>query len=149
MAVGGDQRLRDSASVRLADTARREVLAALDLGTNNCRLLVARPIRGGFHVIDAYSRIVCLGEGLSASGCLSESAMERSLDALAVCAGKLRRRRVTRLRAVATEACRRAVTARTGVEVRSRRSPPTAKKHPLSLSADPCPGRRPFVFDLS
>ncbi len=93
LAVGGDQRLRDSAPVRPAGTARQEVLAALDLGTNNCRLLVARPTRGGFHVIDAYSRIVCLGEGLSASGCLSESAMERGLGALSVCAGKMLRRR--------------------------------------------------------
>jgi len=108
LAAGGEDRLWTSPPVQLAGTAGREVYAALDLGTNNCRLLVARPARGGFQVIDAYSRIVCLGEGLSASGCLSEPAMERSLAALATCAGKLRRRRVTQLRAVATEACRRA-----------------------------------------
>ncbi|MEO1194076.1 MAG: Ppx/GppA phosphatase family protein [Pseudomonadota bacterium] len=84
------------------------VFAALDLGTNNCRLLIARPSRGGFQVIDAFSRIVRLGEGLSSSGALSEAAIERALEALMVCAAKLRRRRVTRLRAIATEACRQA-----------------------------------------
>jgi exopolyphosphatase / guanosine-5'-triphosphate,3'-diphosphate pyrophosphatase len=82
--------------------------AALDLGTNNCRLLVARPAKGGFQVVDAFSRIVRLGEGLSATGRLSDAAMERALTALRVCADKLRRRNVERLRGVATEACRRA-----------------------------------------
>ncbi len=82
--------------------------AALDLGTNNCRLLVARPTRDGFRVIDAFSRIVRLGEGLTQNGALSEAAMDRTLEALSVCAGKMRRRGVTRWRAVATEACRRA-----------------------------------------
>ncbi len=84
------------------------VYAALDLGTNNCRLLVARPTREGFRVIDAFSRIVRLGEGLSASGRLSDSAMARTLEALKVCAAKIRRRGVTQVRAVATEACRQA-----------------------------------------
>lgn len=86
----------------------RCVYAALDLGTNNCRLLVARPWRDGFRVIDAFSRIVRLGEGLSASGKLSDQAMQRTLDALRVCASKIRRRGATEVRAVATEACRRA-----------------------------------------
>ncbi len=85
-----------------------QIFAALDLGTNNCRLLVARPSRNGFHVVDAFSRIIRLGEGLDATGALSEAAVERALEALAVCAAKVRRRGVTRLRAVATEACRRA-----------------------------------------
>jgi exopolyphosphatase/guanosine-5'-triphosphate,3'-diphosphate pyrophosphatase len=85
-----------------------EVYAAIDLGTNNCRLLVARPMAEGFRVIDSFSRIVRLGEGLGASGRLSEAAMARTLDALKVCAAKMRRRGVTRSRAVATEACRRA-----------------------------------------
>ncbi len=85
-----------------------QICAALDLGTNNCRLLVARPTRQGFHVVDAFSRIIRLGEGLNATGALSEAAIERALDALDVCAAKLRRRGVTRLRAVATEACRQA-----------------------------------------
>lgn len=84
------------------------IYAALDLGTNNCRLLIARPNANGFRVIDAFSRIVRLGEGLSASGRLSEAAMARTLDALKVCAAKMRRRGVTHARSVATEACRRA-----------------------------------------
>ena len=82
--------------------------AALDLGTNNCRLLIATPAGAGFRVVEAYSRIVRLGEGLSQSGRLSEPAMERALAALKVSAEKVRRRRVVRLRAIATQACRSA-----------------------------------------
>jgi len=88
--------------------ASDEVLAALDLGTNNCRLLVARPDGVGFRVIDAFSRIVRLGQGLGRSGQLADDAIERTLDALTVCAAKMRRRQVTRFRAVATQACRSA-----------------------------------------
>jgi len=86
------------------------VYAALDLGTNNCRLLVARPARdtGGFEVIDAFSRIVRLGERVSKTGYLSEAAIERTVRALRVCAAKIERRGATRVRSVATEACRRA-----------------------------------------
>jgi exopolyphosphatase/guanosine-5'-triphosphate,3'-diphosphate pyrophosphatase len=86
----------------------RDIYGALDLGTNNCRLLIARPDEGGFVVLDAFSRIVRLGEGLSTTGALSGHAMDRAVDALAICADKLRRRHVTRSRSVATEACRRA-----------------------------------------
>jgi len=86
----------------------RDVYAALDLGTNNCRLLIARPAASGFRVIDAFSRIVRLGEGLAQTACLSEAAMSRAIDALRICARKMERRRVTSGRAVATEACRRA-----------------------------------------
>jgi exopolyphosphatase / guanosine-5'-triphosphate,3'-diphosphate pyrophosphatase len=82
--------------------------AALDLGTNNCRLLVARPAAQGFRVVDAFSRIVRLGEGLEATGTLGEEAMARTLEALAVCAQKLAARRFLVGRYVATEACRRA-----------------------------------------
>ena len=82
--------------------------AALDLGTNNCRLLVARPAGSGFRIVDAFSRIVRLGEGLAATGALSEEAMDRTLAALAVCAGKIAGRRGLVGRYVATEACRRA-----------------------------------------
>jgi exopolyphosphatase/guanosine-5'-triphosphate,3'-diphosphate pyrophosphatase len=89
-------------------SASGETLAAIDLGTNNCRLLIARPQSGGFRVIDAYSRIVRLGEGLSRTGLLSEAAMDRTIAALRICARKMRQRRVTRARSVATEACRRA-----------------------------------------
>src|SRR4051812_6499145 len=80
--------------------------AALDLGTNNCRLLIATPQDSGFRVIEAYSRIVRLGEGLTQSGRLGEPAMDRALAALKVSAEKVRRRKVVRLRAIATQACR-------------------------------------------
>jgi exopolyphosphatase/guanosine-5'-triphosphate,3'-diphosphate pyrophosphatase len=90
----------------------RRTYGAIDLGTNNCRLLVARPTEGGFTVIDAFSRIVRLGEGLSLSGRLSDEAMERAVSALSVCADKLRRRSVSLSRSVATEACRRAANGR-------------------------------------
>lgn len=83
--------------------------AALDLGTNNCRLLVARPAGDGFRVVDAFSRIVRLGEGVSGSGRLSDAAMARALDALEICRNKMRNRGVTRARLIATEACRAAV----------------------------------------
>lgn len=99
----------DGLEQRSAAFGRPEpVYAALDLGTNNCRLLIARSTSHGFRVIDAFSRIVRLGEGLNGSGKLSEEAQARALGALHICAGKIRRRRVTHLRAVATEACRRA-----------------------------------------
>ncbi len=80
--------------------------AALDLGTNNCRLLIATPTREGFRVVESFSRIVRLGDGLSRTGRLDEAAMERALSALAVCADKIRRRRPVQVRAVATQACR-------------------------------------------
>lgn len=82
--------------------------AALDLGTNNCRLLIATPAGANFRVVEAFSRIVRLGEGLSQSGRLSEAAMSRALSALQVSAEKVRRRRVVGLRAIATQACRSA-----------------------------------------
>lgn len=84
------------------------VYAALDLGSNNCRLLVARPAPDGFRIIDAFSRIVRLGEGVAATGRLSDAAIGRTIRALKVCAAKMRRDGVTRSRAVATEACRKA-----------------------------------------
>ena len=87
---------------------KRPVFAALDLGTNNCRLLIARDEGQEFVIVDAYSRIVRLGEGMTASGRSGEAAIGRAIDALAVCADKLRRRNVLLSRAVATEACRRA-----------------------------------------
>jgi exopolyphosphatase/guanosine-5'-triphosphate,3'-diphosphate pyrophosphatase len=87
---------------------RSELFAALDLGTTNCRLLVARPAGEGLRIIDSFSRIVRLGEGLSSSGVLSEPAMRRTIEALEICAAKLQHRRVTHARYVATEACRRA-----------------------------------------
>ena len=95
----------------------RTAYAALDLGTNNCRLLVARPNRDGFRVIDAFSRIIRLGEGMAASGRLGDAAIERAMEALAVCRDKMHNRGVTRARLIATEACRSAAN---GVEFRDR-----------------------------
>ena len=82
--------------------------AAIDLGTNNCRMLVARPYGGDFRVIDSFSRIVRLGEGVAAEGRLSEDAIARTVGALKVCHAKMRSAGVRRIRSVATEACRRA-----------------------------------------
>ena len=102
---------RRSAVGETSDKPRRhrQAYAALDLGTNNCRLLIARPSGENFTVIDAFSRVVRLGEGLAQSGRLSDASMDRALGALKICAEKLRRRNVRLARSVATEACRRAV----------------------------------------
>lgn len=91
--------------------------AALDLGTNNCRLLVARPTGDGFRVVDAFSRIIRLGAGISASGRISDPAIARAVEALAICRDKMTARGVTRARLIATEACR---TAENGAEFRAR-----------------------------
>jgi exopolyphosphatase/guanosine-5'-triphosphate,3'-diphosphate pyrophosphatase len=104
-----------------------DMYAALDLGTNNCRLLIAQPTRPGqFRVVDAFSRIVRLGEGLISTGRLSDDAMDRAVDALRVCAAKLAGRQIRKMRLIATEACRAAsngeeflarVTRETGLEL--------------------------------
>lgn len=101
-------------SARKAGRGARKppLVAALDLGTNNCRLLVAESTRrGDLRVVDSFSRIVRLGEGVAQSGRLSQAAMDRTLEALKVCAGRLAAKKVQRVRAVATEACRRAANA--------------------------------------
>lgn len=82
--------------------------AALDLGTNNCRLLIATPAPGGFRIVEAYSRIVRLGEGLTATGALQDGAMERAISALKTCAERVGRRNIAGMRAIATQACRAA-----------------------------------------
>lgn len=106
-----DARPRD----RTAPSGERDVTgrgetpcyAALDLGTNNCRLLIARPNPGGgFRIVEAYSRIVRLGAGLTAHGSLQTEAMDRALAALKICADRIKRRQVAGLRAIATQACR-------------------------------------------
>jgi exopolyphosphatase/guanosine-5'-triphosphate,3'-diphosphate pyrophosphatase len=84
------------------------VYAALDLGTNNCRLLIACPGGGSFRVIDSFSRIVRLGEGISSTGRISEAAIERAIAALIVCRDKMHAKKAGRLRLIATEACRAA-----------------------------------------
>ncbi len=93
----------------MSQKRRERLYGALDLGTNNCRLLIAKPDGGnGFRVVGSFSRIVRLGEGVSRTGSLIDSAMNRAVDALGICAAKLRDLGVTRMRNVATEACRRA-----------------------------------------
>ena len=113
---GGEHSLTGRQGARpaphLAHPAVDAPIAALDLGTNNCRLLVARPDGKAFAVIDAFSRAVRLGEGVEGSNMLSEAAQERALKALRICAGKIRQHRVRDVRVVATEACRRAVNGR-------------------------------------
>jgi len=91
---------------------RPPVLAVIDLGTNNCRLLIAMPLRHGrFRVIESFSRAVRLGEGVAQSGVLGAEAIERAVAALVICAQRVRRHRHYRLRAIATDACRRAANA--------------------------------------
>lgn len=100
-----DQRTSSATNPR---RARGPLYAALDLGTNNCRLLIARPHERGFRVIDGFTRIVRLGEGVSVTGRLSDAAMERTIEALRQCRNKLREHQPTRMRLIATEACRAA-----------------------------------------
>jgi len=91
-----------------APHAHDGIYAALDLGTNNCRLLIARPTGDSFRVIDSFSRIIRLGEGVSSSGRISEAAINRAISALAICSEKIEARKAKRLRLIATEACRAA-----------------------------------------
>ena len=132
--------------------------AALDLGTNNCRLLVAAPAADGFRVLDSFSRIVRLGEGLHRTGRLGPDAMERAMLALHACAGRLARRPVRRLRAIATEACRRAANGReflarvhheTGLAIDV-----ISTREEVELALESCTpllagdGRRALLFDI-
>jgi exopolyphosphatase/guanosine-5'-triphosphate,3'-diphosphate pyrophosphatase len=132
--------------------------AALDLGTNNCRMLVGAPAGEGFRVLDSFSRIVRLGEGLHHTGALSQIAMDRALAALHACAGRLARRPVRRLRAIATEACRRAVN---GQEFLARVRDETGldigvitAREEAELALESCTpllprsGRRALLFDI-
>lgn len=132
--------------------------AALDLGTNNCRLLIARPHGDGFAVVDAFSRIVRLGEGLSATGRLSDAAIDRTIAALRVCADKLRRRNVAVARSVATEACRAAANgaafvdrafAETGIRLDIISAEEEARLAVLGCHALIEPGEGPaLIFDI-
>ncbi|MDR3438404.1 Ppx/GppA phosphatase family protein [Telmatospirillum sp.] len=103
-----DHTVADNRSLRADASGDQPLYGALDLGTNNCRLLLATPAGAGLHVVEAFSKVTRLGEGLAASGTLSTEAIERSLSALRQCALRLQRRNVLRARAVATEACRQA-----------------------------------------
>ncbi len=82
------------------------VYGAIDLGTNNCRMLLAQKTGNGFRVVDAYSRVVRLGEGLAHHGVLSDAAMDRAVEALKICADKIGRYNVVKHRSIATQACR-------------------------------------------
>ncbi len=105
--AGDAERRRDNAP-NPPRRSRGPVYAALDLGTNNCRLLIARPHDSSFRVLDGFTRIVRLGEGLSATGRLSDAAMDRTIEALRQCRNKLREHEPARMRLIATEACRAA-----------------------------------------
>jgi exopolyphosphatase/guanosine-5'-triphosphate,3'-diphosphate pyrophosphatase len=152
------------AADRLTDMAQRRAMpagpsyAALDLGTNNCRLLMASAAPGGFRVVDSFSRIVRLGEGLVSTGRLSDAAMDRAMAALHACAEKLARRPVRGFHAVATEACRRAPNgpaflARVEVETGLRLRTISAREE-AELAMESCaplfdPGdRRALLFDI-
>ena len=112
------QDLTESAQGNVALVSRRQnykparaepdLYAALDLGTNSCRMLIATPDAGHFRVIDAFAKSVRLGSGLERTGHLSRGSISRTLSALEICAEKLRKRNVHLARSVATEACRRA-----------------------------------------
>ncbi|WP_417808044.1 Ppx/GppA phosphatase family protein [Thioclava sp.] len=89
-----------------------ELYAALDLGTNSCRMLIARPMGAQFQVVDSFSKAVQLGQGLETYGRLSRNSMARTVQALQICRRKIDAHGVKRMRLVATEACRRAKNAR-------------------------------------
>ena len=134
------------------------VYAALDLGTNNCRLLIACPTEDGFRVIDSFSRIIRLGEGISATGRISDAAIGRAIAALSVCRDKMHSKNARRLRLIATEACRAAsnvdsfrdqVASQTGIslEVIDRKTEATLAVIGCSPLLDP-QGRGAILFDI-
>jgi exopolyphosphatase/guanosine-5'-triphosphate,3'-diphosphate pyrophosphatase len=142
----------------VAAPAGTGVYAALDLGTNNCRLLIACPTGDGFRVVDSFSRIIRLGEGISATGCISDAAIERAIAALSICRDKIQSRKAGRLRLIATEACRAAsnadgfrdrVAAETGIrlEVIDRETEATLAVIGCSPLLDPH-GRGAILFDI-
>jgi exopolyphosphatase/guanosine-5'-triphosphate,3'-diphosphate pyrophosphatase len=144
-----------AANAPAADTG---VYAALDLGTNNCRLLIACPTADGFRVVDSFSRIIRLGEGVSATGCISEAAIERAIVALSICRDKIQSKKAKRLRLIATEACRAAsnaegfrdrVAAETGIrlEVIDRETEAALAVLGCSPLLDPA-GRGAILFDI-
>jgi exopolyphosphatase/guanosine-5'-triphosphate,3'-diphosphate pyrophosphatase len=168
--MNDDTRLRDGIAPRAASPdlaagaagagvrAAPGVYAALDLGTNNCRLLIACPTGEGFRVIDSFSRIIRLGEGISATGRISEAAIGRAIAALSICRDKMRARNATRMRLIATEACRAAenadqfrdaVAAETGIrlEVIDRETEATLAVLGCSPLLD-ASGRGAILFDI-
>ncbi len=106
----GSKRATRSKPRKTRERSRRkpDTYAALDLGTNNCRLLIARPAKQGFYVVDSFSKVVRLGSGLSSTGRLSEESMTAAIEAIIQCSKKMGQKRVKRWRCVATQACRQA-----------------------------------------
>jgi exopolyphosphatase / guanosine-5'-triphosphate,3'-diphosphate pyrophosphatase len=152
---GGDDGAPEAAHPPAAGTG---VYAALDLGTNNCRLLIACPTGDGFRVVDSFSRIIRLGEGISATGCISDAAIERAIAALSICRDKIQSKKAKRLRLIATEACRAAsnadgfrdrVAAETGIrlEVIDRETEAALAVIGCSPLLDP-QGRGAILFDI-
>jgi exopolyphosphatase / guanosine-5'-triphosphate,3'-diphosphate pyrophosphatase len=134
------------------------VYAALDLGTNNCRLLIACPTADGFRVIDSFSRIIRLGEGISATGRISDAAIARAIGALSICRDKIHSKNASRLRLIATEACRAASNADSfrdqvaretgiGLEVIDRETEASLAVIGCSPLLDP-KGRGAILFDI-
>jgi exopolyphosphatase / guanosine-5'-triphosphate,3'-diphosphate pyrophosphatase len=157
-------RLRDGLAARAGPSgsaaagAEGGVYAALDLGTNNCRLLIACPSGDSFRVVDSFSRIIRLGEGISSTGSISEAAIDRAIAALSICSDKIRYRKARRLRLIATEACRAAANAdsfrdkvakETGIrlEVIDRETEATLAVIGCSPLLDPR-GRGAILFDI-
>src|SRR5499427_1864660 len=147
-----------AAAARPDHVSGNAVYAALDLGTNNCRLLIACPSGDGFRVVDSFSRIIRLGEGVSATGYISEAAMRRAIAALSICRDKIEARKARRLRLIATEACRAAanadcfrdrVAAETGIrlEVIDRETEAALAVIGCSPLLDP-KGRGAILFDI-
>src|SRR3954467_5072363 len=162
--MNDDTRLREgleacaSPSGSVAAATADGVYAALDLGTNNCRLLIACPTGDGFRVVDSFSRIIRLGEGISATGSISEEAIDRAIAALSICSDKIRYRKARRLRLIAPEACRAAANAdqfrqrvatETGIrlEVIDRETEATLAVIGCSPLLDPR-GRGAILFDI-
>ena len=161
--MNDDTRLRDGLAARSPSRpadggAENGVYAALDLGTNNCRLLIASPAGDGFRVVDSFSRIIRLGEGIAATGSISEAAIDRAIAALSICSDKIRYRKARRLRLIATEACRAAdnaeffrakVASETGIrlEVIDRETEATLAVIGCSPLLDPR-GRGAILFDI-
>jgi exopolyphosphatase / guanosine-5'-triphosphate,3'-diphosphate pyrophosphatase len=141
-----------------APAAASGVYAALDLGTNNCRLLIACPSGDSFRVVDSFSRIIRLGEGISATGCISDAAIDRAIAALSICRDKIQSKKAKRLRLIATEACRAAsnaddfrdrVAAETGIELEviDRETEAALAVTGCSPLLDP-KGRGAILFDI-
>src|SRR6201995_1250231 len=145
-------------TVNHAQASGTAVYAALDLGTNNCRLLIACPTGASFRGFDSFSRFFRPGGGVPPTGCISEAAIARAISALSICRDKIEAKRASRLRMIATEACRAAsnadsfrdrVAAETGIrlEVIDRETEAALAVIGCSPLLDPR-GRGAILFDI-